>query len=235
MKNLIITVHGIHTSIDKGWQKKFKKWTKKNYPEIEVINYSYGFLLAPFSWWIVLTRKFKIPSFLRRYFITKLVKFIYKVKKQYPDYKVSIISHSFGTWLSYYALNREPMLKIHNFILVQGVISSHVEKLDILSWLSRGKVNAVFAWSSHNDSIVCKVAIPPFGKVGCRGFVRKRIKTDYIKPVVQPYPEFQLYNRYTKNNHSTIWKKEMSWHFLIGQAKIEDKETFINVKIKDNK
>jgi len=101
---------------------------------------------------------------------------------------------------------RKESIKIRNLVLVSAVISSHVEKLDLLNWMETGKINTVHSWSSHSDAVVCKCAIPPFGKLGYRGFIRYGEEEDKIAPQDKPYPA-EIYNHHTDEGHSGVLAK----------------------------
>ena len=206
MKQIVITIHGIHTKALKSWQPSMWGYIKRRDPLIKVFTYKYGYLLAPFSWYITFTRALRIPSFFRKFVIGRFAKYIEKLQKKFPDHEISIIAHSFGTWITYNALGRKEDIKIKNLVLVSGVISSHVEKLDLLNWLEMGKVKTVHAWSSHEDDVVGKCAIPPFGKLGHRGFVRYGKEEDKKDPQEKPYPA-EIYNHCTTEGHSGVLAK----------------------------
>ncbi len=218
---VIITIHGIHTNQMKSWQTRFWEFAHKKDKDVKVLQYEYAFILAPFAWLMTFTNYFKIPSFLRSHLIKRFVAFINKVKKEFPDAEISIIAHSFGTWISYCALERDQTIKIKNLVLVAGVISSHIEKLDLSEWLEWGRINRVHAWSSHNDDVVCAKALPPFGKVGCRGFIRKDHAEDYESPHPKPYP-VEIHNHHTQEKHGGVLDKlEVYGEQLVNQL-LED-------------
>jgi len=205
MKQIIVTVHGIHAKRLTGWQHKFWGYIKRKHPSTLVFAYRYGYLIAPLSWLMVVFNKYRIPTPIRKFYIHGFLKFLRKVARDYPDHKISILCHSFGTWLAYNALLRDEEIKIDALVLVHGVISSHVEKLDLIDWIDWRRLNRVYAWSSKNDRVVKEAAIPPFGKVGFRGFVRHDHKEDYLKPHPMPYPT-EIFNVSTEEDHNGVFE-----------------------------
>ncbi len=205
-KQIIITIHGIRTRQIKSWQMSFWNFVKSNNPDVKVFRYQYGFLMAPMSWWFAFTSKFRVLSFFRKRIISGFVKFINKIQRKFPDHEINIIAHSFGTWISYYSLERDPDIRVGSLVLVQGVISSHIEKLNLANWLELGRVKRVHAWSSPNDRVVGKLVLPPFGKLGYRGFIRRGHDEDRINPAYKPYP-VEIYNHRTDEGHGGVLDK----------------------------
>lgn len=205
-KQIIITIHGIRTKALRSWQPLMWEYIKGMDPDIKVFTYKYGYLLAPISWYIAVSKFFKIPLFYRKHTVGKFAQYMENIQNKFPDHDISIIAHSFGTWISYNAIGRNDKIKIRNLVLIAGVISSHVEKLELLNWIEEGRIKTVHSWSSHSDKVVCKCALPPFGKLGHRGFVRYGKEEDKIAPQLKPY-QAEIYNHHTDEEHGGVISK----------------------------
>lgn len=202
-KTAIITIHGIHTRQLMSWQSRFADYINGQDKDIKILAYKYGMLLAPFSWWAALTNTLHIPTPFRKWLIRKFCQYISDIQKKFPDYEISIIAHSFGTWMAYNAVECDANIKIKNMVLVQGVLPIHAEDTDIFNLLEEDRLGSVYIWSSHKDNVICKMAIPPFGKCGCFGFVRMAHTEDYTKPALKPY-NFEIYNLTTEEDHGGV-------------------------------
>lgn len=193
MDSIVVTVHGVMKSSNKNWQYHFSKLFQDLYPHSEIINFDYRFLFAPISWLIMLGSYTFIPGPIRYYYIARFIRFIRVIDKSACGCPISIVAHSFGSWIVYWAMDRYPKLKIKNLVLVNSVLSIHGGKLK--EWLEEGRIKRIYVWSSSADPVVCTYAIPPFGRMGCRGWLRpEAMEEDLICPKEQPYPDLQIYN-----------------------------------------
>lgn len=206
-KTAIITIHGIHTGDMSTWQDAFRFFVKAKHPDTKIFNYEYGVVLAPFAWGITLFGKFRMPKWIRRMVTGRFKAYVENLQKKFPDHEFSILAHSFGTWITYHMMKRHPEVNFRNLVLVGGVISEHQEKLELVEWLESGRLNSVHAFSSKNDLVVGKVAVPPFEKLGYYGFIRKGIASDEQQPVFNPYPPYNIFNYYTLEDHGGVLKK----------------------------
>lgn len=185
---IVITVHGIKWKSKGDWQNDLGAMIKAKNSKIKVLHFRYGYLFGVVSWWMSLTRFLKLPSFVRSHYIKKFVKFIKKIEKQFPGYQISGIFHSFGGWIWEQAMIRDEEMIFRNVILMHTPISCHIESTSLWNWSEFGRVGNLFAWSSHQDKVIGKVAVPPFGQNGYWGFLRMDVPEDRKKPVEKPYP-----------------------------------------------
>lgn len=162
MKNIIVAIHGIRTLPKHNWtrifeihlryDKRFDGWLAKEA--------SYGYLRA-FLVAIPWIRKFKVWWFKR---------YLRKLNKKYPDAKINILAHSFGTYISYEAIrqaekDKKPPIKINKLILVGGIVSSHEDFKDTIG---NGLIKEVYNYCSYDDRVVR--FNPLFGHCGYQGF-----------------------------------------------------------------
>jgi pimeloyl-ACP methyl ester carboxylesterase len=213
-KILIVTLHGICSNIDASdaWQMDFNKWLKANYAAdmtsktLVHLPFSYGiigpvwaFIINTMAW--VGLSKFVAP------FAAKLFRtFLTATARNYPDYKVHIVAHSFGSWVSHEVLrdnSRGPWsLKIEGYHLFGAVISAHIQKNWLDELLMSKQAQYCVVWSSRNDTVVRYLAVPPFGHLGYWGIIRDYHPEDRVKPTWQPYDYLRLYNRVIEYGHN---------------------------------
>ena len=209
-KTAIVTIHGIKWRSETDWQNDFGDYAiAKSLSEdknVKVFHFRYGRVMALTSWLMSSTKFLRMSGFLRRRYIKAFCKFIRKIQKKLPDYEVSILAHSFGGWLTYEMLTEYEDLEFKNIIFAHCPISSHIENTSFWNWLQFEKIKSVFCWCSHNDDVIGKIAIKPFGQNGFWGFIRYGHDEDRQKPNDRPYA-IKLYNIFTNEKHSGILEK----------------------------
>lgn len=194
-KKAIVTIHGIHTGDLSTWQDNFRFFLKSQNRDVKIFQYEYGKVLGIYAWFLSFGEKLMVPKWLRKRTVNQFADYVRKLQNKFPDYDFSILAHSFGTWISYHALKNNPEINIRNLVLVGGVISQHQERSQLIDWLENERLGAVYAYWSHSDSVVGKIAIEPFGKLGFYGFIRHDHNEDYLTPQIQPYPDYRIFNR----------------------------------------
>jgi|GEM_PF-5832916 len=205
-KIAIITVHGVRWTTREDWQTRVGTHLKSCHPDIKVFHFRFGHMLAVLSWWMSASHFFKIPSWLRRHYTRKLSGFIYDLQQKLPDYEFSFLGHSFGGWILEQALMADERIKIKNLVFVHCPISEYIESTAFWNWLEMGRVQKVYAWSSHHDLVIRAVAMRPFGHNGYWGFMRNNTPEDRKHPLEKPFP-LELYNVRTQENHFGVIDK----------------------------
>jgi pimeloyl-ACP methyl ester carboxylesterase len=111
---VVLLIHGIRTQADWGPMVK----SKIEVPgQIQVIPIKYGYFDAFRFWFPFWTRSKPVE---RVYVQIRVA--LQKYRKEHPDAKLSIIAHSFGTYVVGQILKREFDLKIHRLILCGSVL-----------------------------------------------------------------------------------------------------------------
>ncbi|MBF0387807.1 MAG: hypothetical protein HQL20_08130 [Candidatus Omnitrophica bacterium] len=207
MKKLaIITIHGVRWKTREDWQTRVGVFFKTVSPEVKVIHFRFGQLLAVFSWWLSLASFLKLPSWLRRYYLRGFSQFMQELREECPDYEFSILAHSFGGWIVEQAMQKDKNIRIKNLVFVHCPIAIFIERTLFWNWLETRRIGRLFAWSSHNDLVIKAVAQKPLGKNGYRGFIRHTHSKDRTRPAHKPYP-LELYNIRTNENHFGVIDK----------------------------
>lgn len=204
MKAICVTIHGVRTE-GKNWQDIFHAYCKVVAPGLNVVKYKYGFLLGILSYLMSWEKTLNIPPFLRGRYVGQFSKFIKKLRKDNPDVPISIVAHSFGGWLTECMIARTTV-NFQNIVYVHCPISSHIEHGSYWSWLTKGRIKRVFAWSSYEDEVIGYIALPPFGQNGYWGYLRQGRSEDRTQPATQPYTKLQLFNIHTNEEHGGVLK-----------------------------
>lgn len=200
---IVITIHGIRWKVQKDWQNEFGQFVKHHNPDMKVFHYRYSKILGIWSWFIR-------NGWFRQRYVNGFVRFLKKIRKQYPGADISIVAHSFGGYLTEQAVykiidgNFEEGVQAKLFeslVFLHCPISAHIENTNFWNFLEAGYIGRIHAWSSHNDMVIGKIAIPPFGHNGYWGFIRAAVPSDRESPAFKPYPTLELYNYPTKLRH----------------------------------
>jgi len=218
--DIIVPVHGILVDVSKpdDWPELFEKWLCKEYA-IELFErtlyfkqFSYGYLTPVISWLTTVFNWFKLHTLIDRLSLTRFKKFIKTLKKQYPNARIHVIAHSFGTWTTQKVLEMHPSVEIQSLTLVGSVISAHIRKNYIDEMLETNQIKACFSWSSHNDKVV-RFAPPPFGHLGYWGFLTDDPE-DRITPKSKPFKHLEIHNHYTLYGHNKYFEDSTFAHWM---------------------
>lgn len=156
--HVVVTVHGIRTF--GKWQKNLEVTLKKHIKDIEVYNYSFGFL-SLFSYFIPPLRVFVYRHFL---------KFFNGIIDENPDIHVDIVAHSFGTKIAAQAIKKISQKNlIHTVILAGSVLG---QSYPWNKYINQNKVKRVVNDCGTKDLVlITNSFIVPFsGMAGYLGF-----------------------------------------------------------------
>lgn len=214
-KTVIISVHGIRTKIEDctAWPSVFNTWLTENYAkemkagDLVHLPFSYGFIGAIGSDIINVLTWMGLGKFANSFAVTKFSKFIKSVIAAYPGYKINLVSHSFGTWVTHQALIDHPDIRINQYHLFGAVVSAHISKNGIDELLMLRQVKQIVVWPSHNDMVVRYIAVPPFGHLGFWGLLTEDPK-DRTIPKWKPFSHLEAYNRLLHCGHSDYFIPE---------------------------
>jgi WD40 repeat protein len=140
-RHLVVTVHGIRTF--GGWQERLEVLLRATDPEINVINYKYGYFsvvafLVPFLRWLVV-RRFRI--------------FLQEISSDHNWDRIDLVGHSFGTHIigwALYQLSHSSSSPIHTVLLAASVLKSGFPWNNIL----RGTIKRLVNDCSTRDNIL---------------------------------------------------------------------------------
>ena len=219
-RHAIAICHGILT-FDKGkdetWQTRMAAYFTERMENTRSYVFRYGPVLPLFSHRMTWAPYLSLPGIAREFYIGKLVRFLSNMNKEDPEREISVIAHSFGGWLLERAIPRLNF-GIRTVIFLHCPISAHVENGYFYSYLEQGRIKKIVSWSSHEDEVIGRIALPPFGQNGYYGFIRMDHTEDRASPARQPYPFINLYNKHTEAEHSDVVSYEKYWPDLIEQV-----------------
>lgn len=199
--HIIVAVHGIYTGSE-NWSDPFRRYVSdhaEHSKNIRVEEYDFGQIYA------VQMYAAGIFSPLGWNMQNKFAKWFNEIQRNFynKDCEFSFVAHSFGTWLTHGMLWRNKSIKPKNLVLLGSVLSEHFHNTKIPKMFARKQLvkNSVF-WSP-NDTIIEKtlVRVPPFGRLGSRGFV------DGISSENVPHIK-------CSEAHSGYWSKKKREHYF---------------------
>jgi pimeloyl-ACP methyl ester carboxylesterase len=110
--HVVLLIHGIRDQA--SWAEMLVDVLKRN--DIEVIPIRYGYFDA-FRFWC--------PFLTRRRPIRRVTDEVLRARKRYPDCRISVICHSFGTYIVGHILRNHPFISFHQLILCGSVLPTH--------------------------------------------------------------------------------------------------------------
>lgn len=206
IKNVVLLIHGVNTRRNKGWLKKFKEYfdTDINFDNTwyaDHVYYGYVFFLLTA---IPIIKRSKMKEVQRKY---------REVQKKFPNAKIHIISHSYGTLLTYESIrqsdrdtDKDP-IKIGKLITIGGIIEEQEKFVDTLQ---EGQIEEIHNFCSYKDWVV-KLQ-PLFGKCGYHGFVRS--KNDYCH-YFRPHANLNIKNYRFNLLHSQYFDDTLPNFYII--------------------
>lgn len=204
IQTVIIAVNGIYTGSE-NWTDAFRRWVSQSSYNgvVAVEEYDFGKLFALQMYAIGL-----VP-FLGARRQKGFAEWFRKIMKQYPpETKYSFVSHSFGTWMTHALLDKNPKIKPRTVVLFGSVLSHYFQKTKFPNMFGRGQLKKLVVYWSPKDTIIGKrlVEIPPFGRLGAKGFVQgaQGLKVE----------EFE-----TDETHSSYWSPSKRDHYFEEIAK----------------
>jgi len=208
----IIAIHGIMSRKKDNWIYSFCDFAKKD-PRFQ------GDVFLPYYYEYLPTLEC-INAFKRYNLIRGFMKFLRSVKKDYPQADLNIVSHSYGTEMSFQAIKRSgedsvskgPIL-VNKLILVASIVSAHRE-IPYTDTLRAGKIKEMHCYCSYEDE-VCRYN--PFGHSGCCGFLKDVQDPNCYE---KPFADLNIFNHQTKTlEHCGYFTKqyEQEWIDIIAK------------------
>lgn len=110
-QDIVVLIHGIRTNAP--WQEKFAAKLEE-LPNIKAVPIGYGYFDAPRFWFPFITRREPIEHVARQ---------IRTLKNDNPNARISVIAHSFGTYIISKILDDQTDISIHRLQLCGSIIS----------------------------------------------------------------------------------------------------------------
>lgn len=211
MKKIYVTIHGICTAKrDVDWQDVFELIAQREDPTCEVVTHKYGRVLGIVSWFVSLQHALNFTQWRHEGYIKTFAERLIQIRKDNPDAEISVVAHSFGTYITYEALSHYIDVNVDNIILIAGVISCHIENLNLDEMFEDGRIKYLRSYCTHNDELIRGLIYTSpitfsFGHLGYWGFIRRGHENeDKQKPLEKPYEQLPVYNRQTEEDHSGV-------------------------------
>jgi hypothetical protein len=165
-ENVVILIHGIKTHA--VWQERLaqKLITEAG---IEVFPIGYGFLDALSFWCPFFTRKEPINRVLREF---------RAIRRTYPNANISVVAHSFGTYIMSEILNEETDVEIHRLQLCGSIISLKYRWDKVVSRIT-GKLVVNDAGTKDYWPVMASLMSWGYGPSGVFGFKTTSVKDRY--------------------------------------------------------
>lgn len=170
-KLIVFSVHGIRTLGE--WQDKLEKTISDSKQTYEVVKYRYNYFSAI---------QLIIPKY-RGAVINRLAKELEDLSERFPDSKITIFSHSFGTYAIVKALELLPKsceLNIEKLVLISSVLKSDYD----LSQIKRKfNIKIMLNECGYNDNVLLlsHYFCIDMGMAGRSGFVGNHATNRYYK------------------------------------------------------
>ncbi len=110
-QDIVVLIHGIRTNAP--WQEKFAA-KLEGLPNVKAFPIGYGYFDAPRFWFPFITRRRPIEHVARQ---------IRTLKNDNPNARISVIAHSFGTYIISKILDDQTDISIHRLQLCGSIIS----------------------------------------------------------------------------------------------------------------
>lgn len=166
-KQVVILLHGMNTNAE--WQEALAE-PIRNETDIEPLVVGYG------NFHLV---KFFIPWIFRVGRINRVKADLLGIKKRYPGAKISIVAHSFGTYVLANILRSTPELKFHRVIQCGAIVSTDYDWSSVAERVSVPVINDVGRFDIWPS--MAKSWSWGYGDSGCVGFKHSAVRDRHFE------------------------------------------------------
>jgi pimeloyl-ACP methyl ester carboxylesterase len=164
--HILTLIHGIRTRAE--WQERIVALAKMHAPEVEVIPIGYGRLRS---------LRFAFPRLFGEKPIALVLKQLRSIRADNPNAEVSIIAHSFGTYITAAILANFPDIRLNRIQLCGSIISTqydwHAVKKQRIGTVSND-VGSRDCWPVIAEKVSNK-----YGSTGAYGFKQSGVKDNF--------------------------------------------------------
>jgi pimeloyl-ACP methyl ester carboxylesterase len=218
-KHIVVLLHGMNTNAE--WQEALAE-AMRNSSHIEPCVVGYG-NFHPVKFWV--------PYLFRRGRIDKVLTDLRGIRKRNPDADISIVAHSFGTYILAKVLTSYSEIKFHRILLCGSIVASDFDWSAVADRFRDPVINDIGRrdiWPS-----MAKSWSWDFGNSGCIGFqnslVRDRhftyghsgfLNVAHMQKFWMPYllDGRVVPSRYSSKRRQMGWKEKslraFSWKYL---------------------
>lgn len=166
-KQIVVLLHGMNTNAE--WQEALAE-PIRNETNIEPLVVGYG-NFHPVKFWI--------PLIFRRGRIERVKRDLLGIRKRNPDAQISIVAHSFGTYVLANILRQTPELKFHRVILCGAIVSSDYDWSSVAERVSIPVVNDIGRFDIWPS--MAKSWSWGYGDSGCVGFKHSVVRDRHFE------------------------------------------------------
>ncbi len=166
-KHIVVLLHGMNTNAE--WQEALAE-PLRNEANIEPVVVGYGNLHPV---------KFFIPLLFRIGRIKKVRTDLLGIRKRLPEADISVVAHSFGTYILTNILATEPGLKLHRILLCGAIVDTDYDWSAVEQRICAPVINDIGRWDYYPS--LAKSWSWGFGDSGCIGFQNSLVRDRYFE------------------------------------------------------
>jgi len=166
-KHIVVLLHGMNTNAE--WQEALAD-TIRNSTNIEPIVVGYGNFHPV---------KFFLPVFFRPGRIKKVMEDLRGIRKRHPDADISVVAHSFGTYVLSKILTTAMDLKLHRILLCGAIVDSDYDWSTVEPRISSPVINDIGRWDYYPS--LAKSWSWGYGDSGCIGFQNSLVRDRHFE------------------------------------------------------
>lgn len=164
-KHIVVLIHGIRTHA--VWQERLAE-SLNLIPNVEAYPIGYGFFDA---------LRFLSPVATRKYPISRVTRELRTLRADNPDADISVVAHSFGTYIISEILNEETDIRFHRIQLCGSIIDIKYRWDKVKSRIKGQVVND--AGTKDIWPVIASVVTWGFGSSGTFGFKTASVRDRY--------------------------------------------------------
>jgi hypothetical protein len=166
-KHIVVLLHGMNTNAE--WQEALAD-SIRNSTNIEPIVVGYGNFHPV---------KFFLPVFFRPGRIKKVMEDMRGIRKRHPDADISIVAHSFGTYILSKILTTAIDLKLHRILLCGAIVDTDYDWSTVEPRISAPVINDIGRWDYYPS--LAKSWSWGYGDSGCIGFQSSLVRDRHFE------------------------------------------------------
>lgn len=161
-KHIVVLLHGMNTNAE--WQEALAE-PIRNETDLEPIVVGYG-NFHPVKFWL--------PFFFRPGRIKKVLTDLRGIRSRNPDADISVVAHSFGTYILSKILANATDLKLHRILLCGAIVDTDYDWSAVVTRMHPPVMNDIGRWDYWPS--MAKSWSWGFGDSGCIGFQNSLVR-----------------------------------------------------------
>jgi pimeloyl-ACP methyl ester carboxylesterase len=166
-KHIVVLLHGMNTNAE--WQEALAE-AIRNSTNIEPLVIGYGNFHPV---------KFFLPVLYRLGRIKKVLEDLRGIRKRYPDADISVVAHSFGTYILSKILTKATDLKLHRILLCGAIVKTDYDWAVVEPRISSPVINDIGRRDYYPS--LAKSWSWGYGDSGCIGFQNSLVRDRHFE------------------------------------------------------